>query len=268
MVKEEYQPRLPVAEPSFLQSLLRYVGVALKYRYLIGGITAAAIAATVGLSVVSTMLPPGKNPLPNQYTASATILIQQNTSSDLTANILSAISGGGQQESSPLGFEYSALVLRMLQSRVILDQVITEFNIPRRFKLDPDQKSLARTMLLGKARFAYTRTTGTISITFRDTDPVFARDVVNRIVVLLDGWFNQIWGTSSAKQRDLLEQKIGDVNGQIAGLEARLKSLQQKYGFMNSQDMAASQSAALTNLRSQLILKEIEIKNYSSYATE
>jgi tyrosine-protein kinase Etk/Wzc len=269
MVKEEYKPRLPVAEPTFLQSMLRYVAVCLKYKYLIGGITGVAAAAAVGVCVLSTKLPPGKNPLPNQYTATATILIQQSSSSDLTANILSAISGAGDQQSAaPLGFEYSSLVLRMLQSRVILDQIVQEFDIPHKFKLDPEAKSQARTMLLGRARFSYTRLTGTIAITFRDTDPVFARDVVNRMVVLLDGWFTQIWGMSSQKQRDLLEQKIGEVNKQVVALETELKALQKKYGFLNSQDLAASQAAALTDLRSQLILKEIEIKNYSTYATQ
>ncbi len=265
MPQSEYQLKLPPPEPSALQSLLKYASIFLQHKWLVVGVTASAGFIALAFCAVTTMLPPGKNPLPNQYTANATILIQENPTGDLTANILFALSGS-RDSPAPMGFEYSALVLRMLQSRVILDQIAQEFDIAHRFKLDSDEKSRMRALLLGKTHFQYTRTTSTITISFRDTDPVFARDVVNRMVLLLNQWFTETWGVSAEKQKDLLEQKMLEIKGQIGILEDQLKALQKKYGFLNTKDMAASQAATLADLRSQLILKEMEIKNYSSYA--
>ncbi len=267
MPQSEYQLKLPPPEQGALQSLLKYVSIFLRYKWLVLGITASVGFIALAFCAVTTMLPPDKNPLPNQYTANATILIQQNATGDLTANILSALSGS-RESAAPMGFEYSALVLRMLQSRVILDQIAEEFDIAHRFKLDSDSKSQMRSLLLGKTHFQYARSTSTITISFRDTDPVFARDVVNRMVLLLNQWFTETWGTSAEKQKDLVEQKMVEVKGQIGTLEDQLKTLQKKYGYLNTQDMAASQAATLADLRSQLILKEIEIKNYSSFARQ
>jgi uncharacterized protein involved in exopolysaccharide biosynthesis len=245
---------------------MRYINICLRYKYLILGVTLGVTAITVAFCAITLMLPVGKNPLPNQFTAEATILIQRNPSSDFTASIVSALSSGGMESSLPVGFEYSALLMRMLQSRVILDRIAQDLDIAGRFSLDPSQKTRIRALLLGRTQFQHSKTTSTITISFRDTNPVFARDVVNRMVELLDDWFTETWGLSSQKQRTLLEQKQVEVRDQIAQLEDQLRTLQRKYGFLNSQDMTASQTATLANLRAQLILKEMDIKNYSGFA--
>jgi tyrosine-protein kinase Etk/Wzc len=264
----EMQKRLPPVEQTFLHAFLRYVAVLLRYKWFIIGVTGLVGGIALALCVASILLPAGKNPMPNEFTAEATILVQQNPSNDLTANIISAVALGNQEASAPLGFEYSALLLRMLRSRVIIDQVLEDFSIGRRYKLAGAPKSRERDLLLGRMRFGYTKTTGILSISYHDTDPRFASEIVNRMVYLLEEWFTTIWGTSSEKQRQLLQQKLNEVSAQVASLEDQLKALQKKYGFLTTQDLGVSQTQTLAGLRSQLILKEMEIRNYAGFARE
>ncbi len=105
-----------------------------------------------------------------------------------------------------------------------------------------------------------------MTISFEDIDPVFAQDVTNRMVTLLNEWFAQNIGSSNLKQKQLLEEKVKEVKADVDRLEGRLKELQRKYGVLGAQDLGTSQATALAALRSQLILKEIEIKNYSTIA--
>ena len=121
-------------------------------------------------------------------------------------------------------------------------------------------------MLLEKSSFAYNRTTATVTISFEDIDPVFAQDVTNRMVTLLNEWFAQNIGSTNLRQKQLLEEKVKEVKADVDSLESRLKDLQRRYGVLGAQDLGTSQASALAALRSQLILKEIEIKNYSTIA--
>ena len=84
------------------------------------------------------------------------------------------------------------------------------------------------------------------------------------MVALLNEWFAQNIGSSNLKQKQLLEEKVKEVKADIDKLEGRLKDLQKKYGVLGAQDLGTSQASALAALRSQLILKEIDIKNYST----
>jgi capsule polysaccharide export protein KpsE/RkpR len=120
--------------------------------------------------------------------------------------------------------------------------------------------------MLANLKYSYARNTGSLRLSFVDTDPVFARDVVNRTVALLDEWFALNRGLAKQKMKLILEEKLLEVRTDIESLQDRLKSLQRRYGVLNADELGASQAASLANLRSQLILKEIEIKNYSIYS--
>jgi uncharacterized protein involved in exopolysaccharide biosynthesis len=204
------------------------------------------------------------SPLPNIYTADAVILVQQGTTSDLSSSIFAALGIELPSAEAAPGFDMGALVLQVLQSRTFVDKVIEEFDIVNRYRITNHAKSSARKLILDKSDFQYNRTTRSISISFEDIDPVFARDVTNRMVNLLNDWFAQNMGNSRETEKKLLEEKVNEVKGEVTKLENQLKDLQKRYGVLTAQDLGSSQASALAELRSQLILKEIEIKNYST----
>jgi tyrosine-protein kinase Etk/Wzc len=258
-------PQLIPTERGFIDSIPRYLTILRAYKWLIIAVTVGVTLLTLGYCILSIRLPPGESPLPNIYRAQAVLLIQQQQSSDLTASIMTAL-GAQQATTGSTGFETSALVLRVLVSRSILDKMVSDFDLSNKWHITTSARGRTRDALHARIQSSYEASTGAITISFVDADPVFARDIVNHLVSLLGDWFSQNSGTAKIKQLQLLEQKVTEVKTTITGLESQLKQLQNRYGVLNAQDLSASQSSYLADLRSQLILKEIEIKNYSSFS--
>jgi tyrosine-protein kinase Etk/Wzc len=260
----EGKTKSPTPELGLLEGLLRYLSIVLKYRRLVIIVTGTAAVGIIAFCVASLLLPPAVSPLPNKYTASATVLVQKGMGDNLSASILSALGIESQPTDTAVGFDTGSLVLLVLESRTFLDKVVEEFGIIRRYGITSQVKSRSRETLLQKSNFFYNRSTATISISFEDIDPVFARDVTNRMVALLNEWFAQNMGSSNQRQAQLLNEKVKEVKLDMDKLEGRLKELQKKYGVLGAQDLGTSQASALAALRAQLILKEIDIKNYST----
>lgn len=263
---EQSNERNRTGERTLLESLLHYLTVALKYRWLIIIVTIVTAMGAVAFSMMTILLPPAKSPLPNVYTANATVLVQKGMNENLSASILASLGVASQPADTALGFEVGSLLVLVLKSRTILDKVIEEFDLMERYDIGGQVKSRARQQLIENSSFSYSRSTATVMISFTDIDPAFAQAVTNRMVSLLNEWFAQNIGSSNLKQKLLLEEKLKEVKADVTVLENRLKDLQQKYGVLSAQDLGTSQATALAALRSQLILKEIEIKNYSTIA--
>jgi tyrosine-protein kinase Etk/Wzc len=254
-------------EPTLFELVINFLSIIFAYRWIIIGITAAAAAGVIAYCIVTIRLPPEKSPLPNQYTAQAIILVQQGAQGNLAATILASlgIEPGGDSV-APAGYDGGALLTMVLHSRSFLDTVVEEFGIINKYGIREQAKSRSRELLQRKMATTYDRTTRSISISFTDIDPVFARDVTNRIVSLLNEWFIRSVGNLNFQQKQMLEEKVNEVKASIDTLENHLKALQNKYGVLTAQELGTTQASALAELRSQLILKEIDIKNYSTFS--
>jgi tyrosine-protein kinase Etk/Wzc len=252
------------SEKTILESLLHYLSILLKYRWFIIVTTVVAAIGVTAFSIVSLRLPPEKSPLPNYYTTDATILVERGTQGALASTILASLGLERGATTATGYFDIGAFLIMVLRSRTFLDKVIEEFNIIDRYHLAYQAKTKARALLDSKTGIDYDRTTASIMISFQDTDPVFARDVTNRMVSLLNEWYSQNIGSTNMQQKQLLEDKVKEVKAEVGTLERRLKALQNRYGVLTAQDLGTSQASALAELRSQLILKEIEIKNYAT----
>lgn len=252
-------------ERSLLDGAIHYLGILKQRKLFIIATTGVAALASIVFAVVSIALPPDRSPLPNVYTAQAILFVTTSEQSSISDSILGAL-GVDQQTRASTGFSIGDMILEILRSRTILDRLTDDFKLAERYGIGKGVRGKTRETLLGKSRFVYSRNTGSIRIFFEDTDPVFARDVVNRMVELLEEWFVLNRGLAKEKFKQTLEDKLKEVSGDIANLQNRLKSLQRRYGVLNAQELGVSQAESLASLRSQLIMKEIEIKNYSIYS--
>src|SRR6056297_628271 len=115
--------------------LLELVGVLLRYKWLIIGLTGLAAVGVVVYSIISLSLPADKSPLPNQYKASAVILINQDSGSGLSSIISSSGLGGlaGLAGVSGGGGGKGQLAVKLLGSRSIIDEIADEFDIRERY---------------------------------------------------------------------------------------------------------------------------------------
>jgi tyrosine-protein kinase Etk/Wzc len=254
------------SEPTLWQTFVHYASIFWKYRILIIAITGVATLAVTAFCVASVMLPAERSPLPNFYTAEATILVQGTGQVDVVGSILSAF-GDNQQSSRPSALRDNGdMILEILHSRMLLDQLIDEFKFTERYHIQYNAKSTTRKIVLVNTATIYDRSSGALKISYKDIDPVFAKNVVNKIVSLLDEWFSQNRGIAKQKQRQILEEKINEVKSTISNLQNRIKRIQTQYGVLDVQGLSQSQATTIASLRSQLILKEIDIMNYSSFS--
>jgi tyrosine-protein kinase Etk/Wzc len=253
------------SERSLMQGLLHFTKIFGRYRWLILAVNITVTALATAFVIVSIRLPPDQSFLPNQYTAQATILVNSSNQAGIARSILDAM-GIDQRSQSQSAYDNGDLILEILQSRLLLDRLVDEFGLVDRYKVRESLRGNSRKILLKKANFTYARNTGAFKVFYTDYDPQFARNLVNRMVELLGEWFSLNRGLETQKQRQLLADKIAEVKNEISNLQSRLKNLQKQYGVLNVEELGQSQAASLASLRSQLILKEVEIKNYSGFS--
>jgi uncharacterized protein involved in exopolysaccharide biosynthesis len=247
--------------------LLELLGILLKYKKKIMFITAAGAGLALFISVLSLVLPPQLGVLPNKYKPHALILINEKQTGGLGAAInASGLSSFAGMAGITAGSSYGELFVKLVNSRSILDPVIEEFNIAQRYKIKKHVKTLSRKALQDRLSASYDKDTGTVNLSFEDYDPAFGRDLVNRLVELLDLRFASIGGNKFMTKKALLEDQLAQVEKSISELEAQIKAYQTKYGFLDIQSLATEQVSVAAQLRSQLILKEMEIKTYSDFS--
>jgi tyrosine-protein kinase Etk/Wzc len=263
----ETQPVAPKQlseERTLLEGLLHYLSILIRYKWLIAIITFTAATAVVIFSVATLSLPLDRNPLPNKYTAYAVLLVQSEESGmSALSSVLSSLGAGGGGGS----VSYGDVGLQVLSSRPTLDTLVEEFSITDKYEITQNIRTGSREAILSRSDFVFDTNTGSLTISYTDVDPFFSRDIVNRMVALLEGWFTEWGGTANQRQITLLEEKIAEVSAEITRLEGELESLQLLYGIISVTEIASAQAAILTDLRSQLMQVDLEIKNYARYST-
>ena len=250
-------------------SLIDLIAVLWKRKWMIIGITFAAAVGVVGFSIASLVLPPEESPLPNYFKPEAMVLVtgDQNTPSfgqaasgqlgDLAA--LAGISAGG-------GGSYGQLVVELSKSRSILDRVGEELNVAERIEDKEFLQTKIRRMLREGSTVEHDGSTGLVTFAYQSTDREFATEVVNTMVELVNERFRTIGGNRAITRRDLLEEKIAEVESRVAELEAQITDFTRRHGVIDIQTTTQEQAQTMANLRSDLILKEMEIQTYSEFA--
>lgn len=206
-------------ESSLIETILYYWAILFRNKWWIIGFTTLMTGGAIAFFVVSLALPPEKSPMPNYFTARATIIIQQNTQSDFNNSIMAAL--GITSSGMPRSFDYGSQVMEMMRSRTILDRLIDEFRMKDSF--ETTSKEQLREALLARFQFSYSPTSGLLRIGYVAVDPVLARDMVNRMISLLDEWYNQKRNTARDEKQKLLEEKITAVKKDIDSLRNKLK---------------------------------------------
>lgn len=248
-------------------SLLELLSVLIRHKKLIALITFSAAIIVLIYAILSLLLPSEKSYLPNLYTPKAIILVATNTSGSLSSMLGDAASlaslagvnvGGGKSNGQ--------LALLLAKSNSTLDELNASFNFTSRYKIKNHPKTATRKAILDNLNVTYDEKTTALSISFTDRDPVFAQSVVNSAVEILDRRFSSLGGNQAIDTRNRLESKLNDVNAQIGILEGKIKDFTTKYGVLDVEAMATEQVTVLAKLRSELIMKDMEIENYEKFS--
>lgn len=245
----------------FLDLLATFIA----YRKPIILATLITLIMAVIYSVGSLLLPPGKSYYPNIYKPEAMMLVNSPPSSAGLSSMLSASGVSGLADLAGLsvgGQEYGELAVAIAKSNTILDALIEKFDLVARYGIKNSPKTLTRMALLKRYSATYDDKTGLLRINYKDRDPEMARDLVNYAVGLLDQRFTMIGGNRNVLKKEQLELKLADVQAEMTRIENEIQDFQRQHGVITVDSIATEQVSTVAQVRSELIMKEMEIKTY------
>lgn len=210
--------------------LIDLLSVLLRRKWIIIGITAFSMVASVAFAAVSLILPPEASYLPNEYTPKANMLINDSSSSGGGLTSMLASSGLGSLASLagvsvPSGSSYSALAIYLTGSNVFLDSVVDEFGLIDRYKIKKNPRAESRKALKEELSASVDDESGVLSIAFSDIDPAFAQAVVNYSVQWMEARFTEMGLDKNKLKKENLETNIQNSLNEIRRLETESQQL-------------------------------------------
>jgi len=258
-------------------SLIDLFAVLWRRKKMIIGITVAAAIGAVLFSIISLTLPAEISPLPNVYTPEAIMLIDNKSSSGGLSSMLGNLSGLASLAGLAMSgaSNYSQLAVFLVETNSFLDAVVDEFGLIEKLEIEKSPRAASRKILKKILKAELDSPSSTLKIKFSDTDPEFARDVINFSVAYLENRFNELGLDKSRIEKENLELNIANTYKEILKLEEESRRLEQAVAYgtgaypsitieMNRLMLELdAQKQIYTQLKVQYELNKIEIASES-----
>lgn len=232
-----------------------------KHKWKIIIPTAIAAVLVVVFSVVSLILPPEKSYLPNKYTSTTTILVNEKSgglslSSSLSS--LASMAGVNTSKSSP----DMDLLLTIASTNTFKDRIIEEFNLIERWKIESRIKASSRKALNKVLKVATEKdSTNVLYVSFTDIDPEFARTVSSFAANLLMKTFHELkYDQNSITLRNYADG-IKDSYARIVQYQNEIHELERSVGTLN----AASAPSIMLEVNMKKVELEAEEAIYAQF---
>jgi tyrosine-protein kinase Etk/Wzc len=241
-------------------SLLELLLVVARRRRLI-------VRVTVGLALISIAV---SLLLPNEYTATTSLLPpQQGGSASAGAALMAQFGGLGSMASAAggaLGLKNpNDLQVALLKSETVEDAMIDRFHLMDLYHAR--RMSQARTKLEKVVEIENGVKDGLIRVSVTDRNPERAAELANGYVAEFKKFTSTLAVTEASQRRLFFEQQLSQAKNDLANAEEDLKKTEQKTGVLqlDSQDRALIEAVA--QLRAQIAAKEVQIRAMQSFAS-
>ncbi len=241
------------------------LSIIFRYKWFIIMFTGVSAAVVLLFTAITAVLPPEINPLPDVYRSTAVLLLHEKMTGDILApftwweqNVL-----GGKL---PTNFSYGELAMKLLKSNGLIDTLAEKYSLGSYYKINEQKDEKIRQEIRKRLSLEYEEKTMTLTVMYDDCNPEMAYKITNGLVDLLRETFFSINKKRSLFKKELLETKLAEVNDKITGIEGTVKDFQRKHGVLDVENLATEKSTMMANLRSQLYLKEMELKTYSQFS--
>lgn len=216
-------------------SLIDLFAVLLRYKWMIIIVTFLSAVLALTISIISLVQSPEKSILPNEYTPYALMLINDADSSG--GSFSSIISGSGLGSLASMagisagGTSNSGLALYFAKTNTFLDPIIEKFNLVERYKIEKHPKAETRKALKENLVASFDEESGVFSISFTDIDPVFASEVVNFAVELMENMFLSLGIDKNILEKQNLEENIENSYQEMLNLQKKIQSLESSVSY-------------------------------------
>jgi uncharacterized protein involved in exopolysaccharide biosynthesis len=228
-------------------SLLNLISILISKKRIIIIITAIGMFLGLMISIISLIQLPDKSILPNTYTPKALMLINDNSSSGGSLSSLISSSGLGSLASLAGlntfgGSKYSALAVYLTETNEFLDAIVDKFSLIDRYKIKKNPRTVSRKILKKSLIAEFDESTGVLTISFTDRDPVFAQSVVNFAVSNMENRFTEMGLDKNKLSKENLEVNLKNSYNEIVRLQ---QESQRIMGSVNSGHMLPSGSSVM-----------------------
>ena len=257
-------------------SLMDIVHVLVKHRGLILGSTIVAIVMIAIFSIVTAVLPQDvkNNPMPHLYKSKVRVLLtwveMQSKWDSLGYNLgISPAMFFNPAIVSP----YLELINGLLYGNVALDQIADEFDLYEWYGVAGSKKSkeiarerLKKSLTVDQVTGARTPFFYIFEIGFISKDPSLAAQIASRSVNLLEERFREITMEQILGREEFIEQRLRLVEQRIAVAKNAIFYFQRTYGTIDLSTQSREQNRLISELRSDIIRRELELSNLGKYA--
>ena len=153
------------------------------------------------------------------------MLIKEDSGSSSLSGSLSSLAGLAGVSVGGGGSSRSSLANYLSTSNEYLDAVNKKFNLTERYKIEKFPVTSTRKALKKTLVSTYDDESSVFTISFTDTDPVFARDVVNFAVDWMQNRFDELGLDSNRIEKKNLEANIDATYKEILKLEKEAQNL-------------------------------------------
>jgi uncharacterized protein involved in exopolysaccharide biosynthesis len=211
-------------------ALIDLFAVLWRRKRLIITIVVFAIVGVAVFSILSLVLPAKISPLPNKYTPSALMLINDESSKGGGLSSMLGSMGGFAAMAGvnvPVASTYSDLVIYLIGTNTLLDTIVDEFDLVKRYKIKKFPRAESRKKLKKYLVAEADEKSGVLKISFTDMDPFFAQKVVNFCVFYLEKRFDELGIDKNKREKENLEINIAETYREIQRLEEESRRLEQ-----------------------------------------
>lgn len=236
-------------------NLIDYLIVLLKWKKLIIGITLATLVITAITALV----------MPKIYRAESRILPPRQNGAGMAAHLLSQAGGAVPGLSGMLGASnQSDIYTGMLQSRTVLDAVISRFDLKRTYRVKTFED--ARKKLTQRADVQADAKSTVIVISVEDNEPQRAADMANAFVEELRKLTKGLAVTEAGQRRLFFEEQLKESKESLVRAEEAVKGFQEKTGALHVEEQVKAVIKNIAQLRAEIAAKEVEIKVVKTYS--
>ena len=237
--------------------LIDLVLVLAKHKRIIIGI--AFLAALVALIIGFIMTP--------IYRAETRLVPPQSLAGQLPASIITLL----PPEFRSLAIQSGAikttadLVAGIAKSRTVLDSIIDDFDLMEYYHVE--SREAARRTLSGAVSTRVDEKTGLITIAVESKEPVLAANIANTIVIKLQNLLQNLAITQISQQRLFIENELKQAHHNLLQAEEEFQKYQMKSGLLDVDVQMKALMDAITSIRAQIAVKEVELKAARTFAT-
>jgi len=200
--------------------------------------------------------------MPNWYMATASVLPPKRP-----GGLLSLLEGSGFSSrlrnlpgigGSLGGGQEAYSYLAILQSRTAMERVVRKFDLVTVYDVSDSSEEKALKQLRSNAAFDFA-VEGNIVISVLDKNPQRAADLANYFVALLNEISIKLGTQEARSNREFVERRYQQNQGDLKTAEDSLKAFQQRYGIYALPEQTAGAIKAASVLKAEADAKEIEL---------